>query len=113
MNNQFDNLMYEAGLTAQGCWDEMDEYDRNAILKFAELIVRECIQNIRDNMKIAKVDTLGDKDLFLETLRTSGHFYITELERHFGVEESRREKFRKSFEEAFKDGVDLSGRETP
>ena len=32
MNNQFDNLMYEAGLTAQGCWDEMDEYDRNAIL---------------------------------------------------------------------------------
>lgn len=55
--------------------------------KFAELIVRECIQNIRDNMKIAKVDTLGDKDLFLETLRTSGHFYITELERHFGVKE--------------------------
>jgi hypothetical protein len=55
--------------------------------QFAELIVRECIQNIRDNMKIAKVDTLGDKDLFLETLRTSGHFYITELERHFGVEE--------------------------
>ena len=55
--------------------------------KFAELIVRECIQNIRDNMEIAKVDTLGDKDLFLETLRTSGHFYITELERHFGVEE--------------------------
>ena len=54
--------------------------------KFAELIVRECIQNIRDNMEIAKVDTLGDKDLFLETLRTSGHFYITELERHFGVE---------------------------
>jgi hypothetical protein len=38
-------------------------------------------------MEIAKVDTLGDKDLFLETLRTSGHFYITELERHFGVEE--------------------------
>jgi hypothetical protein len=55
--------------------------------RFAELIVRECIQNIRDNMEIAKVDTLGDKDLFLETLRTSGHFYITELERHFGVEE--------------------------
>ena len=55
--------------------------------KFAELIVRECIQNIRDNMEIAKVDTIGDKDLFLETLRTSGHFYITELERHFGVEE--------------------------
>jgi hypothetical protein len=35
------------------------------------------------------------------------------LQEHFGVEESRREKFRKSFEEAFKGGVDLSGRETP
>lgn len=55
--------------------------------RFAELIIRECIQNIRDNMKVAKIDTLGDKDLFLETLRTSGHFYITELEQHFGVEE--------------------------
>ena len=54
--------------------------------KFAELIVRECIQNIRDNMEYAKVDTDGDKELFLETLRTSGHFYITELKAHFGVE---------------------------
>ncbi len=53
---------------------------------FAELIVRECIDNIRQNMEHARVDTLGDNDLFLETLRTSGHFYITELERHFGVE---------------------------
>jgi hypothetical protein len=42
MNNGFDNLMYEAGLTAQGCWDEMDEYDHAAIVKFAELIVKEC-----------------------------------------------------------------------
>jgi hypothetical protein len=55
--------------------------------KFAQLIVRECIQNIRDNMEHARVDTLGDRDLFLETLRTSGHFYITELEQHFGVKE--------------------------
>ena len=31
----------------------------------------------------------------------------------FKPKESQREKFRKSFEEAFKDGVDLSGRETP
>jgi hypothetical protein len=42
MNEHIENLMYQAGLTAQGCWDEMDEYDRTAILKFAELIVKEC-----------------------------------------------------------------------
>lgn len=42
MNDKFDDLMYEAGLTAQGCWDQMDEYNRTAILKFAELIVQKC-----------------------------------------------------------------------
>ena len=39
---KFDDLMYEAGLTAQGCWDMMDEYDKEAIIRFAKLVVREC-----------------------------------------------------------------------
>jgi hypothetical protein len=85
MNQRIKQLAEQAGYLPDmfgiGHWD-MPECK-----KFSELIVRECIQNIRDNMENAKVDTLGDKDLFLETLRTSGHFYITELERHFGVEE--------------------------
>ena len=42
MNNQMENLMYQAGLTASGCWDQMDAYDKQAIEKFAELIVNEC-----------------------------------------------------------------------
>ena len=42
MNKQIEDLMYRAGLTAQGCWDEMDDYDKKSIEKFAELIVREC-----------------------------------------------------------------------
>ena len=42
MNERFEDLMYHAGLTANGSWDEMDKYDRVAIMKFAELIVREC-----------------------------------------------------------------------
>ncbi len=42
MSDRFDMLMYQAGITAQGCWDEMDGYDRDAILNFAELIVQEC-----------------------------------------------------------------------
>jgi hypothetical protein len=43
MNERIENLMYHAGLTASGCWDNMDEYDRSAIEKFAELIIKECI----------------------------------------------------------------------
>ena len=42
MNELIENLMYQSGLTAQGCWDEMDTYDKQSIEKFAELIVREC-----------------------------------------------------------------------
>lgn len=42
MNNRIEHLMYEAGLTAQGCWDEMDSYDRQAIERLALLIVKEC-----------------------------------------------------------------------
>ena len=81
MNEQIEKIYGEACIAA-GNLDEREFCER-----FAELIVLECIQNIRDNMEVAKVDTLGDKDIFLETLRTSGHFYITELEQHFGVEE--------------------------
>lgn len=41
-NQRIEDLMYHAGLTAQGCWDEMDEYTKQAIERFAELIVRDC-----------------------------------------------------------------------
>ena len=44
MNQKIQDLMYHSGLTAQGCWDEMDDYDKQAIEKFAELIFKECIQ---------------------------------------------------------------------
>ena len=42
MNKRINDLMYHAGLTAQGCWDNMDDYDREAILKLAELIIQQC-----------------------------------------------------------------------
>ena len=46
MNDKFENLLYNSGLTSQGCWDKLDEWDREAVLKFGELIVRECAQFI-------------------------------------------------------------------
>jgi len=64
MNKKFEDLMYQAGLTAQGCWDEMDSYDHEAIEKFAELIVRECIN--------ATGNCAGTGDMIKE---------------HFGIEE--------------------------
>ena len=71
MNERLENLMYHAGLTAQGCWDEMDDYDREAIAKFAELIVRECI------------DTVSDCSIEYCTRPQ----IVSEIKEHFGVEE--------------------------
>ena len=43
MNTQLENLMYLSGMTAQGCWDSFDEYDKQAVEKFAELIYKDII----------------------------------------------------------------------
>lgn len=43
-----EKLMYDSGLTAQGCWDQMDSYDKDAIMKLSELIVRECLSKMKD-----------------------------------------------------------------
>lgn len=42
----FEKQIYESGLIAQGCWDEMDSYMHAAVEKFGELIVRRCISEV-------------------------------------------------------------------
>lgn len=42
MNQQIEHLLYQTGLTAQGCWDGLDDYTQQAIEKFALLIASEC-----------------------------------------------------------------------
>jgi len=42
MNERIEHCLYQAGLTAQGCWDELDDYAKEGIEKFAKLLVREC-----------------------------------------------------------------------
>jgi hypothetical protein len=73
MNKQIENLMYHAGLTASGSWDEMDDYDRQAIERLALLIVRECIE-------VANNNRTG-----MET-KTNTHLTADAIKQHFGVE---------------------------
>mgnify|MGYP003333340230 FL=1 len=47
MNERIENCLYQAGLTAQGCWDELDDYAKEAIEKFAELIVKDCVSMVK------------------------------------------------------------------
>lgn len=50
MDSKIDDLMYRSGLTASGCWDNMDSYDKEAIENFGKLIVWECAKLVEDNM---------------------------------------------------------------
>ena len=70
MNNQLENLMYKAGLTAQGCWNEMDDYDKEAIKRFAELIIEECALVANEHVEECEGTNYG-----------VGHV----LKRHFGI----------------------------
>ena len=73
MNERFESLMYHAGMTAQGCWDEMDGYQREAVERFALLIVKECLDQCYNR---------GMNDaLYAGQLKAAAY-----IEEHFGVE---------------------------
>ena len=74
MNQRLEDLMYRSGLTAQGSWDSMDPYDQQAIERFAELIVRECVRYFNEDYE-RDFDSLWREDL------SRG------IKQHFGVEE--------------------------
>jgi len=57
MNKRFDDLMYKAGLTAQGSWDELDRYDKEAIMRFAYLIVEDVLNEVKERAYYT-----GDRD---------------------------------------------------
>ena len=85
MNERIEHCLYQAGLTAQGCWDELDDYARQGIEKFAELIVRECVNRITSYDLVpghsAKWEDIYD--IHTRLLQDLGE----ELKEHFGVEE--------------------------
>lgn len=72
MNNRLEELMYESGLTASGCWDSMDDYDHKAIEKLCDLVVRECIE------QSLKVSYRNDD---------MGAIIANSIKKHFGVKE--------------------------
>ena len=77
MNQRIEHCLYQAGLTASGCWDELGAYEQEAIEKFAELIVRECANHC---------DLLLDHKISSEWSRGT-HDCSRAIKKHFGVEE--------------------------
>lgn len=98
MNEHMDYLLYRSGLTAQGCWDELDDYAKQAIYQFANLIVNECAMIASEHVESIEGVTFG---------------VGRAVKNHFGVGEIKRETFETAFRKKFDGGLDLSGRETP
>ena len=76
MNKRFEDLMYHAGLTAQGCWDELGTYEQEAIEKFAELILIEVTDIL---------STYRGKVVFTDGAEYNYEHPIIAIRKHFGV----------------------------
>ncbi len=61
MNEKMEDLLYRSGITASGCWDEMDAYDRQAVEKLAELIIKDCALIVENEGRFLKYDKLANK----------------------------------------------------
>ena len=79
--------MYQAGLTAQGCWDEMDEYNRTAILKFAKLIVNECTDLYTHDDVMAPVGQSAYGEAYQDGWIEGTKAYRETILEYFGVKE--------------------------
>ena len=46
MDELIEHCLYESGLTADGCWDELDDYAKEAIQRFAKLLARDFYNDV-------------------------------------------------------------------
>jgi hypothetical protein len=65
--------------------------------KFGDLVIQECIDIIANAVEH----------------REPASVYTDKIKEHFGVEESKQEKFSQAVKTAFEGGIDLSGQDTP
>jgi hypothetical protein len=85
MNKRIEQCLYQAGLTAQGCWDELDDYAKEGIEKFAELIIQECLQTCKDVGIESKEVWNASKD-YQEGRQMGAEVCHNMIKKHFGVE---------------------------
>ena len=81
MNERIEHCLYQAGLTAQGCWDELDDYAKEGIEKFAELIVKECM-----NVCVEREEDIRTR-IRDERQEAAAYMCRAYIKEHFGVEE--------------------------
>ena len=75
----FEELHYYSGLTAVGCWDTMDEYDREAIRCFGDMIIEKAI-------RLAQAESERFYGMNEDELHSVMENFQEVLKQYFGVE---------------------------
>ena len=70
MSKSFDDLIYDSGLIASGCWEDLDTYTQEAIERLFQMTVLECAEFVSN-------DRQNDD---------YGVFVANKIKEHFGVE---------------------------
>ena len=83
MTDKIEHLMYCSGMTAQGCWDEMDSYQQNAINSLVKYVAIECMNVIVQNRKYASEHKWPASEL--------ANVCLYEIDKTFGVTEDGKE----------------------
>ena len=88
----FERLHYHSGLVAQGCWSDLDDYDREAIKRFGDLVVKECVDELRQEwyeLNNTESEVLGDaRAIAILVGQKNGLLKaISRVKKHFGNEE--------------------------
>jgi len=78
MNERIEHCLYKAGLTAQGCWEDLDTYTQEGIEKFAQLIIEQCGQACINMGNDYEIKSAG---------QYQAELFAFAIKQHFGVEE--------------------------
>ena len=91
MNKALDDLLYKAGLIADGCWDELGTYEQEAIERLMELMTTEFIGLLEYEIAmLEKYKTAACNDFdrrWHEGKIVHFHKLIEKTKDHFGVKE--------------------------
>ena len=78
MKTRLGDIMHRAGLTEQGCWDRMNDYDHRAIMKFGNLVIQECLLALEPNFYESDIEYRVDQAFYLKCENI--------IKKHFGIE---------------------------
>ncbi len=88
MNNNLENLLYQSGLTANGSWDQMDQYDQEAVLRLLEMTVKQCLEfcEVAATNKYPNKLSYSEK-LVVQGAKAQARKLHTTIKDHFGIDQ--------------------------